>query len=89
MRGLYVIGRRLAVVVQYSKMSSIKGRDTLILDAFCQEYAKTVAFHLHPFAEQAVQILFPGQTALLSLWHTNLFVKFDRLYTTEELSRVL
>ena len=90
--GLYVIGRRLAIVVQYSKTSSIKGRDTLIphvLDAFCQEYAKTVAFRLHPFAEQAVQILFPGQTALLSLWRTNLFVKFDRLYTTEELSRVL
>jgi len=70
MCGLYVIGRRLAVVIQYSKTSSIKGRDTLIsyvLDAFCQEYAKTVAFHLHPFAEQAVQILFPGQTTLLSL----------------------
>ena len=60
-----------------------------ILNIFCQEYAKTVTFHLHSFAEQAVQILFPDQTALLSLWHMNLFIKFDCLYTTEELSCVL
>jgi len=60
-----------------------------ILNIFCQEYAKTVTFHLHSFAEQTVQILFPGQTALLSLWHMNLFIKFDCLYTTEKLSHVL
>ena len=91
-RGLYVIGRHLALVVQYSKTSATKGRDTLIphvLDAFSQEYAKIVGFVMHPFAEQVVKILFPGRTSLLSLWRTTLFVKFDRLYKTEELSSIL
>ena len=91
-RGLYVLGRRLALVVQYSKTSATKGKDTLIphvLDTFTQEYAKIVAFRTHPFAEQVVRILFPGQNSLLTLWHTNLFVNFDRLFTTDDLSSVL
>jgi len=91
-RGLYVIGCRLAIVGQYAKTSAMKGKDTLIphvLDAFCQEIMKIVAFRTHPFAEQVVRILFPDCTSLLSLWHTNLFVNFDRLFTTDDLSRVL
>jgi len=82
----------MAIVAQYSKTSAIKGHDTLIshiLDAFCQEIAKVVVFQTHPFAEQIVSILFPGRHDLLTLWRTNLFVKFDRLFTTEDLSGVL
>lgn len=91
-QGLYVLGHCLALVIQYSKTSATKGRDTLIphvLHAFCQEYAKIVAFWTHPFAEQVVQILFPGRTALLSLWHNHFFVKFNHLFMTEDLSGVL
>jgi len=82
----------MAIVAQYSKTSAIKGHDTLIphiLDAFCQEIAKVIVFQTHLFAEQIVSILFPGQHDLLTLWRTNLFVKFNHLFTTEDLSGVL
>jgi len=91
-QGLYMIGQHMAIVAQYLKTSTIKGHDTLIphiLDAFCQEIAKVVIFQTHPFAEQIVSILFPGRHDLLTLWRTNLFIKFDCLFTTEDLSGVL
>ena len=87
-----MIERRMAIMAQYLKISAIKGHDTLIshiLDAFCQEIAKFVVFQTHPFAEQIVSILFPGRHNLLILWRTNLFIKFNRLFTTEDLSGVL
>jgi len=62
-QGLYMIGRRMAIVAQYSKTSAIKGHDTLIphiLDAFCQEIAKIVVFQTHPFAKQIISIFFPS-----------------------------
>jgi len=58
-----MIGRCMAIVAQYSKISAIKGHNTLIphiLDAFCQEIAKVVVFQTHLFTEQIVSILFPG-----------------------------
>jgi len=82
----------MAIMAQYSKTSAIKGHDTLIphiLNTFCQEIAKVIIFQTHPFAEQIVSILFPRQHDLLTLWRTNLFVKFDCLFTTEDLSGVL
>jgi len=90
-RGLYMIGRRMAIVAQYSKTSATKGHDTLIphiLDAFCQEIAKVIVFQTHPFAEKISMILFPDRQDLLTLWRTNLFVNFDSLFTTEDLSGV-
>lgn len=44
---------------------------------------------MYPFVEQVVSILFPGWYDLLTLWRTNLFVKFDCLFTTEDLSGML
>jgi len=82
----------LVLVVQYLKTLATKGKNALIphvLDAFTQEYAKIMAFQMHLFAEQVIQILFPGQNSLLTLWHMNFFVNFDCLFTTDDLSSVL
>jgi len=52
---LYNIGCCIVIVVQYSKTRTRNSHDTLIshvLDAFCQDVIKTVAFMTHPFAEQ-------------------------------------
>jgi len=53
--GLYNISCHMAIVIQYSKTSTINGHDTLIphvLDAFYQDVIKTVTFVTHHFAEQ-------------------------------------
>jgi len=82
----------MAIVAQYSKTLATKGRNTLlphILDTFCQELMKIVVFQAHPFAQQIIAILFPGRKELLTTWQTNLFINFDRLFMTEDLSGVL
>ena len=92
MRGIYNIGHRMAIVVQYSKRSSRNGRDTLIphiLDAFCQDFIKTVTFATHPFAEQMSQILYPDHNDITTLWHNHLFVKKNTLFTTKDIFSVL
>jgi len=91
-RGLYAIGPCIAIFCQYSKTSANMGRDTLIphvLDAFSQEIIKIVAFKAHPFAQQLIKILYPNKPNLLSLWRTNLFVKYDRLFDTDDISSTL
>ena len=68
------------------------GRDTLIphvLDTFSQEIIKIVAFKAHPFTQQLIKILYPNKPNLLSLWRTNLFVKYDRLFDTNDISSTL
>jgi len=67
-------------------------RDTLIphvLDAFSQEIIKIVTFKTHPFSQQLIKILYPNNTNLLLLWYTNLFVKYDWLFDTEDISSSL
>ena len=90
--GIYNIGHHMAIVVQYLKMSSRDGRDTLIphiLDAFCQDVIKTVTFVTHLFAEQMSRILYPDCNNITTLWHNHLFVKKDTLFTTKDISSVL
>ncbi|KAF5345091.1 hypothetical protein D9756_011150 [Leucocoprinus leucothites] len=91
-RGLCQIGRRMAVVAQYSKTTANTGRDTLIphiLDGFTEDFVKICVFVLHACAEQFIAILYPDRPDLVGLWHNNLFVKFDRRFNTEDLSSVL
>ena len=68
------------------------GRDTLIphvLNAFSQEIIKIIAFKAHLFAQQLIKILYPTDTNLLSLWYSNLFIKFDQLFETKDISAIL
>ena len=91
-RGLYNIGRCMAIVVQYSKTSTRNGHDTLIphvLDAFYQDIIKTVTFVTHPFAEQMSRILYLDCNDITVLWHNQLFVKNDRPFVTEDISSIL
>jgi len=91
-RGIYAIGHRMAITVQYSKKSATTGCNSLIphaLDAFCQEIIKVVVFRTHPFAQQIVKILYPGRDDILNLWNNYLFVNKDCLFTTEDLSGIL
>ena len=45
-----------------------------ILDAFCQDVVKTVAFVTHPFAEQMSRVLYPNHSNITILWHNHFFV---------------
>ena len=91
-QGLYNIGCRMAIVVQYSKTSTRNGYNTLIpyvLDVFCQDVIKTVVFVTHPFAKQMSRILYPDRNDIIALWHHQLFVKNDHSFTTEDISSIL
>ena len=82
----------MAIVVQYSKTSTRNGHNTLIpyvLDVFCQDVIKTVAFVTHPFAKQMSRILYPDRNDIIALWHHQLFVKNDCSFTTEDISSIL
>jgi len=52
----------MAIIIQYFKTSTKSGHNTLIphiLDAFCQDFVKTVAFVTHPFEEKISRVLYP------------------------------
>ena len=91
-RGVYSIGSRIVTIARYSKKSSKTGRDTLIphaLDAISQEIVKVVVFRTHPFAQHLVRVLFPDRDDILSLWSNHLYVNFDCLFTTDNISHIL
>ncbi|KXN80582.1 ATP-dependent DNA helicase tlh1 [Leucoagaricus sp. SymC.cos] len=91
-RGLFILQKYLAIVCQYSKNTSNSGRDKLLphgFDALCRSITLHCIFELHPFMMLVMHILFPLRTDILNLWYTNLFVKFDRKFTTEDLTSIL
>jgi len=82
----------MAIIVQYSKTSTKNSHDTLIphvLDVFCQDVIKTVTFVTHPFIEQISWILYLDCNDITVLWHNQLFVKNDCLFTTVDILSIL
>jgi len=82
----------MAIAIQYNKKSVISGHDLLIphvLDAVCLDIIKIMVFVTHPFAKQLCRIIYPEHKDMVKLWHTHLFVNFDRLFETFHISQVL
>jgi len=59
------------------------------LDAISQEIVKVVVFRTHLFAQHLVRVLFPDRDDILSLWNNHLYVNFDCLFTTDNISHIL
>ena len=69
-QSLYNISHRMDIVIQYFKISTRNGHNTLILhilDAFCQDIIKAVTFMTYSFAEQIFQILYPDHNNITVL----------------------
>jgi len=91
-RGIYSIGNRVAIIGRYSKKSPKTGHDTLILhvlNEISQEIVKVIIFRTYLFAQHLVRVLFPDRDNILSLWSNHLYVNFDYLFTTDDISHIL
>ncbi|KXN84688.1 ATP-dependent DNA helicase tlh2 [Leucoagaricus sp. SymC.cos] len=91
-RGLFAIGKHIAVVCQYTKTRGVTSKDSLIphsLDPFNSDLAVHAVFILHEMAQFTVSKLWPHRPELVELYHTHLFVNIDRLFDTEDLTTVL
>jgi len=60
-----------------------------ILDIFCQDVIKTIAFVTHSFVEKISRVLYSDHNDITILWYNYLFVKDDHLFTIEDISLVL
>ncbi|KAI6041171.1 hypothetical protein EDC04DRAFT_2893386 [Pisolithus marmoratus] len=90
-RNLMVFGKHVTLLGQYSKMSALTGQDKLIphaLDALTSDILIQDLALAHPFAEIAAKICFADEE-VSQLYHDHLFVNFDRLFTSNDLSTVM
>ncbi|KAI6043284.1 hypothetical protein EDC04DRAFT_2600326 [Pisolithus marmoratus] len=90
-QNLMVFGKHLTLLSQYSKMSALTGQDKLIphaLDALTSDILIQDLALACPFAEIAAKICFADEE-VSQLYHDHLFVNFDRLFTSNDLSTVI
>ncbi|KAI6019570.1 hypothetical protein EDC04DRAFT_2901767 [Pisolithus marmoratus] len=90
-RNLMVFGKHVTLLGQYSKMSALTGQDKLIphaLDALTSDILIQDLALACPFAEIAAKICFADEE-VSQLYHDHLFVNFDRLFTSNDLSTVM
>ncbi|KAI5986733.1 hypothetical protein EDC04DRAFT_2614980 [Pisolithus marmoratus] len=88
---LMVFGKHVTLLGQYSKMSALTCQDKLIphaLDALTGDILIQNLALARPFAEIAVRICFADEE-VSQLYHDHLFVNFDRLFTSNDLSMVM
>ncbi|KAI6044356.1 hypothetical protein EDC04DRAFT_2889809 [Pisolithus marmoratus] len=90
-RNLMVFGKHITLLGQYSKMSALTGQDKLIphaLDALTSDILIQDLALACPFAEIAARICFADEE-VSQLYHDHLFVNFNRLFTSNDLSMVM
>ncbi|KAI6009801.1 hypothetical protein EDC04DRAFT_2581486 [Pisolithus marmoratus] len=88
---LMVFGKHVTLLGQYSKMSALTGQDKLIphaLDALTSDILIQDLALACPFAEIAARICFADEE-VSQLYHDHLFVNFNRLFTSNDLSMVM
>ncbi|KAJ3552759.1 hypothetical protein NP233_g12801 [Leucocoprinus birnbaumii] len=91
-RSIHAVGRFLAMICQYSKTTSVTGRDRWIpraLDGLDHDFMVNMLFIAMPFAVQAVMIAMPDRTDLALLYSTHIFVDVTKRFTTDRLSACL
>ena len=90
-RNLMCMGSHLTLLCQYSKTTAFTGEDKLIphgLDAVTSDILLQDLSLARPFAEIASKICFNDHNITM-LYRNHLFVNFDRLFTTDDLSQVM
>lgn len=91
-RGLYYFDRRLVVATQYSKTSSLSGKETMTphaLDALTTDMLLQRIIIADQFAQSIACISLSNQPQILELLQSHLFVNFDRPFSTASLSQAL
>ncbi|KAG2343741.1 hypothetical protein BDR05DRAFT_883699, partial [Suillus weaverae] len=91
-RNLVMLGKHITMLCLYSKTSAITGKDKLIphsLDAVTGDILIQDLALARPFAEFAASICFPSDKNITELYRQNMFVKFDKLFNSSDLSSVM
>jgi hypothetical protein len=89
-RGLYMMGKYLAVLCRYHKSRSMTSKDKLIphaLDAISTSLLIQDLSIARPFAELAVHLCFPNRLDIQSLYRTFLFVNNGALFQTNDITK--
>ncbi|KAI5984719.1 hypothetical protein EDD15DRAFT_2479439 [Pisolithus albus] len=90
MRNLMCMGGHIALVCQYSKTTSLTGQDKFIphgLDAITSDILLQDLALARPFAEIAAAKCFGDPVA--QLYKDHLFLNYNRLFTSDDLSKVM
>ncbi|KAJ3556024.1 hypothetical protein NP233_g12072 [Leucocoprinus birnbaumii] len=92
LRNMFSVGPVMAMVGQYTKTSSVTGRDKWIpraLDGLDHDFMVNMLFVAKPFAVKAVATCLPTREDLIQLYSTHVFVDVTKKFTTERLSASL
>lgn len=90
-RNLMMFGQHVTLLCQYSKTTALTGQDKLIphgLDAITSDILIQDLAMARPFAQLAAKICFQDDQAV-QLYKDMLFVNFNRLFTSKDLSVVM
>lgn len=91
-RNLSILDRHVALLRTYTKVNALSGRDRLIphsTDAFTASLLIQNLVLIRPWAELLVSICFPNDKAVLQLYQYKLFVNFNHLFKSDDLSHVM
>ncbi|KIP01090.1 hypothetical protein PHLGIDRAFT_17457 [Phlebiopsis gigantea 11061_1 CR5-6] len=91
-RNLVFVDGQLVLLGTYSKTSANMGHDKLIphvVDGFAAPLLAIDLIVLRPFAAYVANFLYPDNAALPKIYHSKLFLRTDRLLTTEDLSSAI
>lgn len=90
-RNLVICGQHVTLLCQYSKTSALTGQDKLIphsLDAVTSDIFIQDLVLARPFAQIAAKFCFEDN-AITQLYRDQLFVNFNKMFTSEDLSAVM
>jgi len=91
-RNLVILGKHITILCLYSKTGALTGKDRLIphsLDAVTGDILIQDLALSRPFAEFAASICFPNHANIIELYRQHVFIRFDRLFNSSDLSSVM
>ncbi|KAG1848267.1 hypothetical protein F4604DRAFT_1502194, partial [Suillus subluteus] len=91
-RNLVILGKHVAMLCLYSKTGALTGKDKLIphsLDAVTGDILIQDLALARPFAEFAASVCFLNNTQVKELYRQQMFIKFDRLFNSSDLSSTM
>ncbi|KAI6155874.1 hypothetical protein BKA82DRAFT_4011284 [Pisolithus tinctorius] len=86
---LVILGRHVTLLCQYLKTTALTGKDKLIphaLDGITSDILVQDLALARPFAEIAAKACFPDKPEVVELYRNHVFVNYDRLFDSENLS---
>ncbi|KAJ3562154.1 hypothetical protein NP233_g9754 [Leucocoprinus birnbaumii] len=92
LRNMFSVGPVMTMVGQYTKTSSVTGRDRWIpraLDGLDHDFMVNMLFIAKPFAVKAIATCLPSREDLIQLYSTHVFVDVTKKFTTDRLTASL